>query len=378
MKVLAFIILILISTQQTNGQTCSSAYSRLPVNSDISVTCGPSSIQLSIKACPVYFANFDPFSLALNGKHNISSCLGTVDNSTGTMLMNFTMLLDSSTSNVCGNIIQIFSEVGTGFFGSYSNIQRVVISGFVDTPAESALGLVSYSTNLYYNFSCRYPMQYLLNNTEILTSFGSAVVNTNNGSFISTLRMDIFSDNNFTTAVSNGSVFTLLQTVYVQVRSNSTTTSYNVLLDQCFATPSPYVSPLPAQGNKFDFFVGCNVSSNVNVTSNGVSKSAQFYFKAFRFMQHSGLPASSIYINCFTKLCDPATCPKCTGSRRKRAAQSDGDSLVSYGPITFDVGSQAFNTGTSQKAASQTGHVIGLIIAVIVGQIAVKNTLKTY
>ncbi|XP_018419528.1 PREDICTED: zona pellucida-like domain-containing protein 1 [Nanorana parkeri] len=189
---LAFILLLVLSSQPSFGQVCQPVYERLPDNTDIAVTCGPRDIQLSIKVCPVMFANFDPSDLALNGKHNNTSCLGTRDNSTDTPLMKFTLLLDDSSSNVCGNMIQVSTTAGSGVFSSYSNIQTVVISGFVDSSPLAEMGLVSYSTNLHYNFSCRYPMQYLLNNTEMLTSFGAVAVNSNNGSFISTLRMQIF------------------------------------------------------------------------------------------------------------------------------------------------------------------------------------------
>lgn len=57
---------------------------------------------------------------------------------------------------------------GTGFLSSFSSIQSVVISGYIDT-RQSSSGLISYSTDLYYGFSCRYPLEYILNNTQIIT-----------------------------------------------------------------------------------------------------------------------------------------------------------------------------------------------------------------
>lgn len=55
----------------------------------------------------------------------------------------------------------------SGPFGMFSSIQSVIITGYIDTPS-SAEGLISYSTDLYYHFSCRYPLEYLINNTQIV------------------------------------------------------------------------------------------------------------------------------------------------------------------------------------------------------------------
>lgn len=59
----------------------------------------------------------------------------------------------------------------TGPFSSFSSIQAVIVTGYINTP-RSDQGLISYSTDLYYHFSCRYPLQYLLNNTQI-TAWGT-------------------------------------------------------------------------------------------------------------------------------------------------------------------------------------------------------------
>lgn len=377
---LAFILLLVVSSHPSFGQLCSPIYNRLPDNTDISVNCGPRDIRLSIKVCPVYFANFNPTDLALNGIHNNTGCLGTWDNSTDTPLLNFTLLLDDSSSNVCGNIIQIVNEAGSGAFSQYSNVQTVIISGFVDSSPSIDTGVVSYSTNLHYDFSCRYPMQYLLNNTELLTSFGDVAVNSNNGSFISTLRMEIFTDQNFSTVASNQPVFGLKQTIYVQVSSNNTATSYNVYLDRCFATPSPLVSP--AQNEFYDFFTGCSPPNQTSIIARGVDKFARFSFKSFRFVQHSGQPASTIYLHCFTSLCLPGQCDKCSGSRRKRGTNTDSttDSVViSLGPLLVsDKASQVPSGGTYQWSESHTGLLMTLIVALVAGLNFATFSLKCF
>ena len=55
----------------------------------------------------------------------------------------------------------------SGPFSNFLTIQSVIITGFVDTPGSSE-GVISYATDLYYHFSCRYPLEYLLNDTQII------------------------------------------------------------------------------------------------------------------------------------------------------------------------------------------------------------------
>ncbi|XP_073511545.1 zona pellucida-like domain-containing protein 1 [Phyllobates terribilis] len=366
---LGIILLIFSYLQPHNCQSCSPAYNRLPANSDISVTCGPTDIQLSINVCPVYFANFAPNDLALNGKHNLTECKGLFDNSANPPVLNFTLHLDGSSNNTCGNFINIINEVGVGQFSAYSNVQAVSISGFVDSLPLAEMGLVSYSTNLYYNFSCHYPLQYILNNTELLTSFGAVAINNNSGSFISTLRMGIFTDENFTTeATGNGATYDLKKKIYVQVASNNTAMSYFVNLDECFATPSPIFT---VGGNdSYNFFIGCNKQNKTRVIQNGQGTTAKFSFESFRFVQHNGQKTSSIYLHCFTRLCLPDQCLKCTGSRKRREANGNTEQvMISSGPlyVTGETGDgSGFNSGGTSLLNGNHAGLVGLIIAAVI------------
>ncbi|XP_075462726.1 zona pellucida-like domain-containing protein 1 [Ascaphus truei] len=335
------LLLLVISAQRCSGDVCSEAYSRLPDNSDIAVTCGPIAMKLSINACPVWFANFNPLDLALNGKHNQSTCLGTLDNSTNPPVMRFTLPVSDTSGNACGNTIQITEGQGSGAFSDYSSVQTVVISGFVDTLPPTNTGIVTYSTNLYYNFSCHYPLQYMLNNTQLLTSFGAVAINSDNGSFISTMSMSLFTDQGFSSALQrNGTVYPLKQIIYVQVTLNNSKSSFNVLLDQCFATPSAVVTTIPSE--KYNFFTGCSVQNKTNIISNGKDKAAKFSFETFRFLQHSGQKTSTIYLHCITRLCEPEQCLQylsgCTNTTRSKREANPVESAtesvtVSSGPI---------------------------------------------
>ncbi|XP_075459278.1 zona pellucida-like domain-containing protein 1 [Ascaphus truei] len=386
-------LLLGLFAQQCLGQTynCSNAYQRYPENSDIIVSCGPTEIILTINACPVQFAMFDPTQLALNGKHNLSYCMGRLDTTVSPPVMKYIFPVNGTTENTCENSIAIESSQGSGVFQDYSNVQTVVISGFVDTPVSSETGMVSYSTNLNYNFSCHYPLQYLLNNTQLLTSSANVAINMNNGSFISTLSMNVFIDNTFSTALQfNGSALPLKKKVYVQVSATNLTANFNVLLDQCFATPSPLITTVPSE--KYSLLTGCNTQNKTTLLINGAGKSAQFSFETFRFLQHSNQQTSTIYLHCITRLCQPDQCAqflqgcgnRTSTSRRKRAADTNSlssaqgttDSVtVSSGPIyttdgagTLQASSQSSNgADVNQLQGTLTGLIVGLIIAAMLG-----------
>ncbi|XP_077105884.1 zona pellucida-like domain-containing protein 1 [Ranitomeya variabilis] len=366
-----------------NHLNCSSLYARYPVDSDIMVNCGPSTIVLTINACPVQFAEFDPTSLALNGKHTLLNCNGTLDTTVYPPVVRFIFPINDTTGNACGNNIAIEDDVGTGIFQSYSIIQTVVISGFVNTPVIDDTKLISYSTNLNYSFSCYYPLQYFLNNTELLTSSANVAVNTNNGSFISTLSMQLFIDENFTVPLQfNGSALSLKKNVYVQVTATNLTANFYVHLDECFATPSPLLTTDVA--SKFSLLSGCSTANKTKILSNGVGKSAQFSFETFRFLQHSGQPTSTIYLHCATRLCQPDTCAAINqvcnavsatsaapgSQRRRRAADvsaSEGTTesvTVSSGPITTR---DEESTGSQPSGVSEVNHLQGTLTGLIVG-----------
>lgn len=55
---------------------------------------------------------------------------------------------------------------GTGQFSDFSNVQYVNVSGALNS-IDTSTGMITYSPQILYKFSCLYPMQYLLNNTEM-------------------------------------------------------------------------------------------------------------------------------------------------------------------------------------------------------------------
>ncbi|XP_036393694.1 zona pellucida-like domain-containing protein 1 [Megalops cyprinoides] len=369
---------IAVLLQPAHGTyNCSSQYNKVPDNSDLSVECGPSIITLEVNLCTAQWAGFDPTGLALNGQHNNSLCQGTIDSSVDPPVIRYQLPVNHSQENPCRQSLQIVDETpGPGIFSSFSTIQSVVITGYIDTPRSSD-GIISYSTDLYYHFSCRYPLEYLLNNTQIVASSVSVATSDNNGTFINTLSMAVFNDTDYTHPLAVPETGLELRTkVYVEVKATNLTGNFHVLLDHCFATPSPFNVSL---GEKHDFFIGCNVDQRTTIQLNGADKNSRFFFEAFRFVQHRDREKSSLYLHCILRLCEPSNCQKvldvCSKRRRRRevvpfGSESADSATVSVGPIYTQAedapgqpSSAAYSGSESTDSPNVTGLVVGLIFA---------------
>uniref|UniRef100_A0A8C5DSU1 Zona pellucida-like domain-containing protein 1 n=1 Tax=Gouania willdenowi TaxID=441366 RepID=A0A8C5DSU1_GOUWI len=276
---------------------CSSEYNRTPENLDLSVDCGTSTITLEVNLCTAQWAGFNYSELALNGKHNNSQCQGFVDTSENPPIIRFQLPVNNSQGNPCRHSLQVSPH--------FSTIQSVIITGFIDTPTSSQ-GMISYSTDLYYHFSCRYPLEYLLNNTQIAASSVSVATSDNNGTFINSLKMGVYngSDYSYPLIVPEAGL-ELRTSIYVEVKAINLTGNFYVLLDYCFATPTSYNM---SQDEKHTFFTGCSVNPKTTVVMNGQSTAAQFYFETFRFVQHRDQEKSSIYLHCILRLCESSKC----------------------------------------------------------------------
>uniref|UniRef100_A0A3Q2P0F9 Si:dkey-103g5.3 n=1 Tax=Fundulus heteroclitus TaxID=8078 RepID=A0A3Q2P0F9_FUNHE len=289
---------------------CSSEYERTP-SSDLTVECGTTMITVEVNLCSAQWAGFNASMLALNGNHDNIACLGTIDESRDPPIVRYHLPVNSSGDNSCRQSLQIVDEVPdpTGPFSSFSNIQSVIITSYIDTPKSDA-GIISYSTDLYYYFSCRYPLEYLINNTKIVSSV-SVATTSNNGSFIDMLKMSVFNDTDYRHPLVVPPTGLELRTkVYVEVKAVNLT-GFNVMLDHCFATPSPY-------------------NMTTSVTDNGVSDVARFNFEAFRFVQHRDQEKSSIYLHCIMSLCEPSKCQELLSPFGEEGSDS---ATVSVGPL---------------------------------------------
>ncbi|KAF7218932.1 zona pellucida-like domain-containing protein 1 [Nothobranchius furzeri] len=359
---------------------CSSVYNRNPDNSDMTVGCGTTIITVDVNACTAQWAGFNASELVLGGNHDHTDCLGSIDTSLDPPVVRFHLPVNSSQDNPCHQSLQIVDEAPdpTGPFSNFLSIQSVVITGYIQT-LQSDVGIISYSTDLYYQFSCRYPLEYLLNNTRIAASSISVATTTNNGTFINALRMSIFNDSDYKYPLVMPSKGIELRTkVYVAVKTVNLTGNFYVLLDRCFATPSPYNS---SQTVAYTFFTGCTVDTKTAVTLNGLSATAEFNFEAFRFVQDRAQEISTIYLHCMLRLCEPSSCQQLTSvckNKRKRSLtpfgeQSSDTATISVGPLYTAAEAAFFNFYLGSNLASSTDKftITGLLVGVVSARLVI-------
>ncbi|XP_018420774.1 PREDICTED: zona pellucida-like domain-containing protein 1 [Nanorana parkeri] len=348
---------------------------------DIFVTCGPQEIELSVYLCPVYFSGYNETQLYMNDIFSNMACQGTIDLSSSTVpLLKFVFSINDSSS--CGSSFQITDTVGEGIFDIFSNIQFVNISGIIKSK-DPTTGVITRSPELKYLYSCGYPLEYLMNNTRLDVAGNNIAITTNNGSFISTLYVRLFFDDNYgRPLLIPPTGIKLNQTVYVEVGATNLTDKFNVLLDRCYASTSPY----PTNSTSYDLFVGCQKDSYTFIKQNGDSQVARFYFSAFRFLEQYQQAVSTFYLHCITRLCEVSACPafKPTCAKRKRSVRaassssgtpslSDPATVTSPGIITnADNGSSKVGSQEIVSTAVGLGITVGFLalLCTIMGGLA--------
>ncbi|CAL8353223.1 unnamed protein product [Lota lota] len=341
---------------------------RSPENEDIAVNCNTEYMELSIFLCPIYQSLYNESLMALNGEFGKRVCHGIADWNADPPVLKFKVSINESAEGFCNSKTMITSEIGTGLFSDFSNVQFVNIWGFVNSQDPSA-GIITYRKQIMYKFSCLYPLQYLVNNTKLGVSGVSLAVRDNNGSFISTLSMTLYNDASHTTPlVVPESGLNLKTRIFVGVKATNLTDRFNVLLDRCFAT----TSPSPTNNTFYDLFVGCTKDGQTVLEMNGVSQMAFFSFEAFRFVEHKNRTVSTFYLHCITRLCEVDNClnlmPICPDSRRRRDVTSEGDSADNLSAIVSSpailVSQQTVSSASRVQPKATSRAVVGLGVAV--------------
>ncbi|XP_053733722.1 zona pellucida-like domain-containing protein 1 [Synchiropus splendidus] len=339
MKILLiFLSLIVRSSQLTLGECGTEA--RRPLITDIAVTCGTSSISLAVQICPVIYTGYNESQLILNHMWD-STCRGTLDESVSPPVARFNFPLNMT--HACGSTFRTTSAPGVGIFADFSNIQTVNVSGIIRS-SDPTEGTITYNAELKYYYSCAYPLEYMVNNTQIDVSPSSIAVKDNNGSFISTLSMELFSDVNFTKPLVIPRLGIELRTkIYVEVKATNLTGQYHVLLDRCYAS----ISALPSNSSFFNLFVPCSKDRYTTVVENGDSQTSRFHFPAFRFREQQNETVSTYYLHCITRLCERSTCStfkQCSNRRKRNTLDVPGTQVGITEPYTV----------TSQKIITKT------------------------
>ncbi|XP_068441813.1 zona pellucida-like domain-containing protein 1 [Clinocottus analis] len=335
--------LILSIEAQIRNECITSPTNRPPEDSDITVVCGSEYMDLSIFICPMYQALYNESQMVLNNQIDTPECYGTADWTVDPPVLKFRFPLNDSSVSSCKNNLKISTERGTGQFSDYSKIQFFNVSGSV-TSIDPSLAMITYRSQLQYKFSCFYPMMYIMNNTQLGVSGVNLAIQDNNGSFISTLSMQLYQDELYLQELVMPPTGLNLKTkIYVAVKATNLSDRFNVLLDRCYATTQPYL----VDDTFYDLFVGCQRDAQTKVDINGVSQVAHFSFEAFRFVEHQNKTVSTFFLHCVTRLCDVASCPellpKCGASSRRRMLEAPDTSA------NATVTSSAIFVGTQKR-----------------------------
>eukprot|EP00066_Takifugu_rubripes_P017550 XP_011606816.1 PREDICTED: zona pellucida-like domain-containing protein 1 [Takifugu rubripes] len=377
---LCFVLLLMKSlasvSSQFNGYNCDANYhSRFPGERDIAVYCGVQTITLKINYCPVLFSGYTEVDLALNGRHGDTQCRGFINNNTFPTAVLFSISL--STLEACGNSLVVSAPYGSNAYGNMSLVQIGNVSGYIDTPDPPTL--ISYLPGLVYKFSCSYPLEYLVNSSQLASSSAAVSVKDSNGTFVSTLSMILYNDSAYGQPLSIPMAGLALKTrVFAAVRATNLDKRWNILMDYCYTTPSGN----PNDELRYDLFFRCSKDPQTTVLENGVSQTGRFSFEVFRFVKHRHQKMSTVFLHCVTKLCRADDCillmPICGRRRRREEASpppgASGNALLTAGPIITRSDENPVNNSQLGKCASQPMNPVtsSLISGVVIlGVVAV-------
>ncbi|XP_029373604.1 zona pellucida-like domain-containing protein 1 [Echeneis naucrates] len=380
MALFSFLILtsLCIAGREALSLSDCGVFARPPEYTDISVMCGTSAIDLAIQICPAVYTGYNESLLILNHIRDNAACQGTLDTSVAPPLVRFSFPIREG--NACGSNFLTTSGPGTGIFSDFSNIQSVNVSGVVRS-FDPTFGTITYNAELKYYYSCTYPLEYLINNTQVDVSSSSIAVKDNNGSFISTLSMSLYKDVNFTTPLVMPAVGVELRTnIYVEVVASNLTSQYFVLLDRCYAS----VSPQPTNSTFFNLFVSCSIDQLTTMLENGDSQQARFYFPAFRFIEQQNETISTYYLHCITRLCERTTCSafkQC--NRRKRSVETAvvQESITEPSVLTAAIRAMTENPlsgAQSDGKATSVGLGIAVAVLTVIGVAAIFMAASFY
>uniref|UniRef100_A0A8D0JVW1 Zona pellucida-like domain-containing protein 1 n=1 Tax=Sus scrofa TaxID=9823 RepID=A0A8D0JVW1_PIG len=332
-------IRVLPGSAQFNGYNCdANLHSRFPAERDINVYCGVQAITMKINFCTVLFSGYSETDLALNGRHGDSHCRGFINNNTFPAVVIF--IINLSTLEGCGNNLVVSTIPGVSAYGNATSVQIGNISGYIDTPDPPTI--ISYLPGLLYKFSCSYPLEYLVNNTQLASSSAAISVRENNGTFVSTLNLLLYNDSTYSQQLIIPSIGLPLKTkVFAAVQATNLDGRWNVLMDYCYTTPSGN----PNDDIRYDLFLSCDKDPQTTVIENGRSQRGRFSFEVFRFVKHKNQKMSTVFLHCVTKLCRADDCPflmPICGHRERRDSRrratwspqsTSGNAVLSAGPI---------------------------------------------
>ncbi|XP_063290875.1 beta-tectorin [Pelobates fuscus] len=185
--------------------------------------------------------------------------------------------------------------------------------------------LIVKSQPVNYSFTCTYQSNYLVSHAAFDQRVATVhVKNGSSGSFESQLSLNFYSNAKFSTQKEAPFIVEtsdIGSDVFAGVEAKGLSTRFKVVLNYCWATPSPdYAYHIQWQL----ISKGCSSDDSVTVHENGKNSRATFQFNAFRFQNVPKL--SKVWLHCETYLCDSEkfSCPVMCGKRKQQNEQTGG------------------------------------------------------
>uniref|UniRef100_A0A3B5LXI0 Zona pellucida-like domain-containing protein 1 n=1 Tax=Xiphophorus couchianus TaxID=32473 RepID=A0A3B5LXI0_9TELE len=339
----------------------------LSENADINVTCGTQYMDLSIYICPIYNAQYNESLMALNNQFRNPLCFGKADWSVTPPVLRFRFPINETSLSDCDNNFQVFNSLHLPRLFESTTFLFVNISGMVMSVDPSA-GMITYRPQIHYIFSCKYPMQYLLNNTQLSVSSAAVSVKDSNGTFVSTLSMILYNDSTYSQPLSIPMTGLALKTrVFAAVKATNLDKRWNILMDYCYTTPSGN----PNDELRYDLFFGCSKDPQTTVFENGKSQMGRFSFEVFRFVKHRHQKMSTVFLHCVTKLCRADDCIMLIPVRQSLDSRpvASGSAVITAGPIITRSDETPVNN--SQLAIGNSSRPLNALTIALISGVAI-------
>ncbi|XP_043911775.1 beta-tectorin [Protopterus annectens] len=176
-----------------------------------------------------------------------------------------------------------------------------------------------------FTFSCAYQADYTISNSVFDQKVATIYLkNGSLGTFESQLSLNFYSNSKFVdkkAAPFTIEISDIGSEVYVGVESKGLSGRFKVVLNNCWATPSPDFMYAVQWKLIAD---GCQADRTVIIYDNGKDSRGTFQFNSFRFQNIPKL--SKVWLHCETSVCDSERlfCPLICSSRKRQAEQHGG------------------------------------------------------
>ncbi|XP_053326759.1 uromodulin-like [Spea bombifrons] len=303
-----------------------------------SLTCGSNSINVALKLSELTTSKVDVQNIHLTDRR----CKNFA---TSTDLLNVEWPLGLG---ICGTELIV-------------NTTHGVYKNMIYLPPD--VSQIIYREEIAINVSCTYPLDMLTSLGTVLWPIMSYTYIIVDGKGEFKVVMALFKDASFLTPYQENELqLSTQETLYVGVFiAEGDTTSFNLVMKNCFATPSNNVYN-PVKYHMIKDSCPNSGDNTIKVYENGESSKGRFSVQMFKFIGDY----SRVYLHCEVHLCyklDGTICkPACTNKLYRSASSSPERSIISLGPID-----RAVSVGTNGVGKMSNWNMmtfVGFILSV--------------